>query len=139
MNVPMASGPETNRTASPASPTGRCAAWATSRYPGPVASVDNLTVTVSEDDPSVIVVVGQIDSHTATALDEALDAAPSAASVSVDLSEVSFVDSSGLRVLVRAHKRLADGGGALTLVKPSQPVTRLLDMTGLSSELAITS
>ncbi len=102
-----------------------------------MASDDNLTVTVSENDPTVVVAEGQIDSHTSTKLDEALAGYAATESISVDLSEVSFVDSSGLRVIVRAHKRHNEGGGGLTVVRPSQSVTRLLDMTGLTSELTI--
>ena len=102
-----------------------------------VASVDNLQVTVS-DDGSTVVADGQIDSHTAPTLDEALAGADPTQSVSVDLSAITFVDSSGLRVLVRAHNRQAEGGGELVVLDPSEPVRRLLDITGLTSELRIT-
>lgn len=102
-----------------------------------MASLDNLTVTTSSDDPPVVVAEGQIDSHTSPSLDEALEAIDAGAFVSINLSGVTFVDSSGLRVIVRAHKRQAKGGGALTIVEPSEPVARLLDITGLTSELRI--
>jgi anti-anti-sigma factor len=103
-----------------------------------VAALDNLTITTPEEDPTVVVAEGQIDSHTSPSLDEALAARSPDVPVSVDLSGVTFVDSSGLRVLVRAHKRQIDGGGSLTIVAPSEVVTRLLDITGLTSELRIT-
>lgn len=102
-----------------------------------MASADNLSVTVSEDDPTVVVAEGQIDSHTSTALDDALSTMSPGGTISVDLSAVTFVDSSGLRVLVRAHKRQLGGGGHLTILAPSEPVQRLLDITGLTSELQI--
>lgn len=104
-----------------------------------VASLDNLTVTTSEDDPNAVVAEGQIDSHTSPKLEEALSTRAADAAVSVDLSAVTFVDSSGLRVIVRAHKRQAAGGGGLSIVKPSEAVCRLLDITGLTSELQIDS
>jgi anti-sigma B factor antagonist len=50
----------------------------------------------------------------------------------VDLSGVEFMDSSGLGVLVGAHKRLARIGGRLRVVGVSPPVARLLSVTGLS-------
>ena len=103
-----------------------------------VAALDNLTVTTSGGDPAVIVAEGQIDSHTAPALNEALAAVSADASVSVDLSGVTFVDSSGLRVIVRAHNRQLGSGGGLTIVDPSEPVVRLFEITGLTSELTIT-
>lgn len=104
-----------------------------------VASLDNLTVTTSEEDPNAVVAEGQIDSHTSPVLDRALTTRSADAAVSVDLSAVTFVDSSGLRVIVRAHKRQANGGGGLAIVKPSEAVSRLLDITGLASELQIES
>ena len=103
-----------------------------------VAALDNLTVTISENDPTVLVAEGQIDSHTSSALDEALSEMSAEGSVSVDLSGVTFVDSSGLRVIVRAHKRQLGSGGRLTIVEPSEPVVKLFAITGLTSELQIT-
>lgn len=102
-----------------------------------MARLENLTVTVADDDPSVVVAEGQIDTHTSTSLDEALSAMAAEASVSVNLSGVTFVDSSGLRTLVRAHNRHRNAGGDLIIVEPSAPVVRLLEITGLSSELRI--
>lgn len=102
-----------------------------------VASLDNLIVTTSTDHPAVVTAEGQIDSHTSAVLEEALATMAADAAVSIDLSGVTFVDSSGLRVIVRAHKRQRSGGGDLSIVKPSQPVSRLLDITGLTTELRI--
>lgn len=116
------------------SSSGRRGGPATTRV---VASLDNLTVTTSEVDPTRVVAEGQIDSHTSAALAEALSRMDPDTSVSVDLSAVTFVDSAGLRVIIRAHRRQASGGGDLWLVKPSEPVKRLLDITGLTTELRI--
>jgi stage II sporulation protein AA (anti-sigma F factor antagonist) len=102
-----------------------------------VAAIDNLTVTTAEDDPNLVIVDGQIDSHTSPVLDKTLTARLADAEIAVDLSRVSFIDSSGLRVLVRAHKRQAESGGRLMIVAPSEPVCRLFDITGLTSELSI--
>lgn len=104
-----------------------------------MASLDNLMVTTSEHDPNEIAAEGQIDSHTSRLLDEAFDACSAGGELSVDLSRVSFIDSSGLRVLVQAHKRQREGGGGLTIIAPSDAVRRLFDITGLTSELSIRS
>ncbi len=93
-------------------------------------------MTVSPEDPTAVIADGQIDSCTAPMLDEVLADLPIDGAVSVDLSKVTFVDSSGLRVLVRAHRRHHAGGG-LVVVSPSEPVSRLLDITGLRSEFQI--
>lgn len=103
-----------------------------------MAAIDNLMVTTAEDDPNLVIADGQIDSHTSPVLEEVLSAVLAEANVAVDLSRVTFIDSSGLRVLVRAHKRHIEGGGRLTVAAPSEPVRRLFDITGLTSELSIT-
>jgi anti-sigma B factor antagonist len=78
---------------------------------------------------------GEIDAHTAPGLSSAIDAA--APSVRLDLSGVEFVDSSGLRVLIDAHQRLADQGGGLTIVQPSPAVTRLFEISGVTDYLTV--
>ena len=108
------------------------------RYAVPVPEADNLTLTVS-DDGSAVIADGQIDSHTSQALAEALGAAEAGAALSLDLAAVTFIDSSGLRAIVRAHKRQSAAGGSLTIVRPSDIVTRLLDITGLTGELQVSA
>lgn len=102
-----------------------------------VASLDNLIVTPDVDDPTTIVAEGQIDSHTSSLLAQALADQPEDAEVALVLGGVTFVDSSGLRAIVRAHKRQTAAGGGLALVDPSEAVARLLDITGLRSELTV--
>lgn len=102
----------------------------------PVPRAENLKLTVS-DDASAVVAEGQIDSHTSQALEEALSEVAADTELDLDLAGVSFIDSSGLRVIVRTHKRHLDSGGRLTIVTPSDAVTRLLDITGLTSQLQI--
>ena len=51
--------------------------------------------------------------------------------VVLDCSNVTFMDSMGLRVLVQLRQTLIDGGHSLTLADPSTPVARVLDLTGV--------
>ena len=53
----------------------------------------------------------------------------------VDLSDVEFLDSAGLTVLVQAHKRLRRVGGSLRLVGLRPRLARLLAMTALDRAL----
>lgn len=53
-----------------------------------------------------------------------------ASTVVVDLSEVTFVDSTMLRELLRAHNETRDSGGRLVLVGAQAAVLRLLELTG---------
>ncbi len=82
----------------------------------------------------VLTVRGDIDLASAsdfeTALRTALDAAPS--SIVVDLAELSFIDSSGLRVLVSVSKDAQSRGATLGLRNVPRHAQRVLDITGLS-------
>ena len=61
---------------------------------------------------------------------------PSAAPV-VDLSGVTFIDSTGLGALMRAHQRLRRQGRALSLICPAGPARRALEVSGLVGVLPI--
>ena len=57
----------------------------------------------------------------------------------VDLSEVSFIDSSGLGALVGAEKEMRAAGHELRLVVTQPQITRLLTLTGLDQVFTIVS
>ncbi len=79
---------------------------------------------------------GELDAHTARDLEEALAAPVDAgAGVEVDLTEVSFVDSSGLAALLDGSSRLDAAGGSLRVVGASGAAERLFAMTGVSEHL----
>jgi anti-sigma B factor antagonist len=65
----------------------------------------------------------------AVRLDDALDRG--AKVVVLDLSGASFLDSSGLRVIVRAGERLREHDGQLIIEGASGAVSRVLEVTGL--------
>jgi anti-sigma B factor antagonist len=65
--------------------------------------------------------------------DAAAAAAPlfeAAGDVTLDLSDLSFVDSSGIRLFIRLHKAL-DGRGVLILRSPTAHVAYILEIAGL--------
>jgi anti-sigma B factor antagonist len=92
-----------------------------------------------ELDPGVIVVSGEVDIHTAPRLRQALDAliVAGAWKVVVDLQGVDFIDSSGLRVLLTARRRLEPNGGTLSLVCTQPRVLKVLEITGLLGSFPI--
>lgn len=51
--------------------------------------------------------------------------------ISVDLSEVAFIDSSGIAILVEAWKRAQDGAKPFVLIEPSLAVIRVLELSQL--------
>ena len=82
-------------------------------------------------------VAGELDSHTAPDLEARLGQLPSEGDITLDLADLTFIDSSGLRVLVAQHQRLEDAGHALILAAPSAPVARLIEITGLTEHLRV--
>lgn len=56
---------------------------------------------------------------------------PGHQSLEVDLSETTFVDSSGLGALISLHKTLRARGGQLRLINPSSTCQQLLELTRL--------
>jgi anti-sigma B factor antagonist len=69
------------------------------------------------------------------ALDEAI--AESAGAFLVDLCELEFLDSSGIRVLLRARAVLGRNDRTLALICPPGPVRRALELTGVSDLFTI--
>ena len=67
-----------------------------------------------------------------------LEAAQSEVSeVVVDLEHTTYIDSTGLDVLVSAHKRLARSGGELTIRSSTPRSLRLFEIAGLSGYLNV--
>lgn len=99
---------------------------------------DELHVEVSETVRAwSIVVRGEIDMQTATKLEDVLDVviAKGARLVTLDLEQVDFLDSSGLRVILGASNKLADQDGQLLLEGASSAVERVLELTGVIERL----
>ena len=86
---------------------------------------------------TLVSVSGELDLHTAGCLQARIEEADTlgAATVLVDLSEISFIDSSALEVLVRESKRLEGRGHSLVLVTNDPRTRRILEVTGLDRVL----
>ncbi|MEU9102439.1 STAS domain-containing protein [Streptomyces sp. NPDC048361] len=82
----------------------------------------------------VITVTGEIDHHSGDVLRQALDAtgAPHAHIV-LDLHQVTFIDSSGINILIHAHNTLTGDGGWLRLAAPTETVMRTLSIVGVDT------
>jgi anti-sigma B factor antagonist len=79
------------------------------------------------NDLTWITLDGELDLATARGLERRLDAIPLAhTDVRLDLSELTFVDSAGLSVLLRLANRAEEEGRRVTLVRPRPEVARLL-------------
>lgn len=87
----------------------------------------------------VLTVEGEIDIATAPALDDALDEVigSGASDIAVDLRPVSFMDSTGLRSLMIADRRVREAGGTLAVVAGTGPAHRLLELAGVTETLTL--
>ena len=87
-----------------------------------------LRVQSADDGTVVLTMYGALDLASVDLLQEELSGASDAAAVVIDLEEVTFIDSSGLHMLVRAARRSVDGGPAIRLRRASVPVRHILDV-----------
>jgi len=101
---------------------------------GPASDDSNflLAVDLAGAQP-VVRLSGEVDMATSAAVKSSLaDLAEGGhLAVVVDLSEVTFIDSSGLHVLLDAQRRLSKSGGKVVLRKPAPAVDRILQISGL--------
>ncbi|HEY8060018.1 MAG TPA: STAS domain-containing protein [Acidimicrobiales bacterium] len=102
---------------------------------------DRLTVEITEGDPPTITLIGEVDPHTAPLLAESLDTVidQGATVVRIDGRRLDFIDSSGLRVLVDAHRRLGSEPTVLVMAHVSPTLRRLLEVTGLDEHVTVES
>jgi anti-sigma B factor antagonist len=96
----------------------------------------DLEVTTSAvvDEAFFVRVAGELDAASVGRLESVLEDAITrgARRIEMDLSRLSFVDSSGLAVLIRAQQRVAARGGALAIEPASEPARRLFEVAGVS-------
>jgi anti-sigma B factor antagonist len=90
-------------------------------------------------DVAVIDVRGEVDLATSHELDEQLATLiwgrPEL--LVVDLTDVTFMDSTGLGVLVKSVRDVRAGGGDLRLVATQPQIIRLLELTGLDAVFTV--
>jgi anti-anti-sigma factor len=95
--------------------------------------------TRSEQDRVVLALHGELDLVGAPLLQsevesEVVEAAPL---IVLDLEDLQFIDSSGLRVILSTHERARERGQAFALTQGSHQVQRLLSIAGVSGHLQI--
>src|SRR5579862_6500652 len=97
--------------------------------------------TSREDQVERLTPIGELDIATVPLLERAFEAAyddSAARMIVVDLTELSFIDSSGLNLLLRM-RTACEAADRLRVVNGSPAVTRLLDVSGIRPLLPIIS
>lgn len=93
---------------------------------------------VEADGGTVIVARGEIDLTAHEPLRRCIESCSAdRRHVVLDVAEVTFIDSTGLNMLVLAHRRLGHRPGAVVLRNPSPAVVRVLEIAGLTGTIAI--
>ena len=91
------------------------------------------------DGLGLIKLTGEVDLYTAPRFKDDLVGLidDNAVDVVIDLSGVTFIDSTALGVLIGGVRRVNAAGGAMALVVTSRPVERVLSITGLDRVFTI--
>ena len=84
---------------------------------------------------------GELDLATAPELEEQVLAAVRAneGTVVLDLRELTFMDSTGVRTIVAAHKAAEETGVELRVIRPNpdNPVSRVIEISGIDEALGL--
>jgi anti-anti-sigma factor len=106
--------------------------------PGPDWRVKIEIVSRRLRDGIVLRISGEIDLAAAQTVDEELLRAETSHDlVALDLSNTSFVDSTGLQMIITADRRLRARGGRLLIVEGQPQVRRLFELTGVAKHLEV--
>ena len=100
---------------------------------------DFLVDTQVSDRAITVTVSGDLDLLSAPALERALARLPASEAelIIVDLRGLEFMDSTGLHLLVQAQQKAHQSGRRLALIKGSEHVQRLFELTGMTEGLTI--
>jgi anti-sigma B factor antagonist len=90
-----------------------------------VVNVDGWTIT------------GEIDAHSAPSLASAMSELPDVDTVVADVTDVTFMDSSGLRVFADAARHAIESNKTLVIAHPRTAIRRVVEISGLSDYLRL--
>jgi stage II sporulation protein AA (anti-sigma F factor antagonist) len=88
-----------------------------------------------KDDAMIVSLSGELDHHGAQAIMDKLKACAEDQSVKklvVDMSKVTFMDSSGIGALLGRYKTMVQKKGQMVLKNPSDQIFKLLRMAGMA-------
>lgn len=95
--------------------------------------------TERHDDRIVLSLAGELDIATASRIEEALRAAEEAAPalLVLDLRQLSFMDSTGLRTILGADARAREAGRRVVVVQGDENIRRVFEVTRLYERVEI--
>ena len=105
----------------------------------PSAAMEGLTIRSQDltNDWVSLAVEGEVDLATVEQLQAAIDDVfdDGSKSLVIDLTGSSFMDSTGLKALVMAHRRFEGAGRSFAIAVDGGPVSRLIDLSGVNTTI----
>jgi anti-anti-sigma factor len=93
----------------------------------------------AENEVVFVAIEGEIDAHTARKLDETLEGllAQGHKRLMLDVSQMSFISSAGLRAIMFAQREAGERGGEVRVCGPDSQTRRIFEMVGLDECLKL--
>lgn len=92
----------------------------------------------AEGDALTIALEGRLDTTTSPQLDDELDVSlEGVKDLTLDFSELSYISSAGLRVLLRAQRKMNGCQGTMRVTGVSDGIMEIFEITGFSEILTI--
>ncbi|MFF9149084.1 STAS domain-containing protein [Streptomyces sp. NPDC055051] len=101
--------------------------------PSPTPGRLDFTTASAPDGVRVVSLSGEIDHVTGDTLRDALHVSGPRPRIVADFTRVTFMDSSGINILITAHQELTEADGWLRLASPSSAVHRTITIVGLDA------
>ena len=90
------------------------------------------------NDVHIVAIAGNLDSSTSPEAQKALDAVLAGArTVAIDFTDLDYISSAGLRVLLGAAKQLRASGGTLRMFGLNPSVREVFEISGFSTILPV--
>jgi anti-anti-sigma factor len=94
--------------------------------------------TRTRNDVHIVAISGSLDSSTSPEAQKSLDSVVATAKkVMLDFSDLDYISSAGLRILLGAAKQLRASGGTLGMFGLNQSVREVFEISGFSSILSV--
>jgi anti-sigma B factor antagonist len=90
----------------------------------------------NKNDKTIFEIEGRVDTTTAPQLEEAIKEASGSNSLVLDFSNVEYLSSAGLRVLLMGHKTMAAKGG-MKIINAKEDIMEIFEVTGFADILNI--
>lgn len=94
----------------------------------------------TRDNTLIVKLLGDLDHHGAEQIREKIDSkviASNSKNLILDLSELKFMDSSGIGIIIGRYKIISSVGGRLSLVCPSKSINKIIRMCGIEKIITI--